>query len=145
MKRMTEAQHVSNMANAFSEKKGADAAMPLIKSGSVSAIREESYVLYGGTVPRVSAADTSMTEAVLLNVIHQWVLHIKRNPLDPENGEGYVQVANAYYLLARLTRDEAVISQGSWLVQEYADRVDDPELKKLLLDSKARIESFRGK
>ena len=131
--------------SALTAEKSAHDAKLFSVSGAVSAVRGESLLLDGATIPRVSAADTSMSVGALRDVIHQWRFYIERNPLDPKNDQGYVQVANAYYLLARLTRNDAIISQGARLVQEYADRVNDPDLKKLLLDSKARIESFRGK
>lgn len=143
--RESRTEPVAGMANTFAEKKDAGVSMLLKTGRTVAAAKGEGFMLDGGAVPRVSAADTSMSEAALRGVIQKWRSHIERNPLDPQNNRGYVQAADAYYLLARLTRDEAVVSEGAQLVQEYANRVDDPGLKLLLLDSKARIESFRGK
>jgi hypothetical protein len=144
MMQATKMQQASRTAQAITEKRVEHAEMAFDR-GAASTTRGESFMLDGATVRRVSVADTSMSEDALRSVIYQWRSHIERNPFDPRNNEGYVQVANAYCLLARLTRDEAVISRGARLVQEYADRASDPELKTVLLDSKARIESFRRK
>ena len=117
----------------------------IAESGAVTARGREQFDLNGTVVPGVAEADTSMSEDALRMHIQRWTAYIAHNPGDSLSLHGYEQVAIAYYLLSRLTRDEEVIIEGSRTVREYADRTDDPVLKSILLDKLQKINALRKK
>ena len=103
----------------------------------------EQFDLNGTFVPKVTEADTSIFEDELKMHIERWTAYIESNPGDSLSIDGFEQVAIAYYLLSRLTRDEAVIREGSSTVREYADRAADPALRDVLLEILRKMEALR--
>lgn len=90
------------------------------------------YILNGMIVYRIEEGDTAIRESELKNLIQAWMVYIDENPQDSLILHGYEQVATAYYLLAIRTRDEAVVSEGSRLIEEYIALTDDPRLLEIL-------------
>lgn len=89
--------------------------------------------------------DTLMQVEELRRTIQVWKAYIEKNPLDSLTNQGYLQVAMAYYLLAKLSQDTTVISEGKKLIETYLDQIAEPALKKRLSDKLEEIKALREK
>lgn len=101
------------------------------------------YMVNGTKIPKVEYNDTLMHDYKLRELIQRWKLHIEKSPHDSLNHEGYMQIATAYYLLAKLSGDPAVISAGTRLIENYIDRIEDPALKDRLRHTLIDINSLK--
>ncbi|MGB2768661.1 MAG: hypothetical protein WBC88_02920, partial [Candidatus Zixiibacteriota bacterium] len=104
-----------------------------------------SYMVNENMVPRMGEDDTLRQADELKRAIQIWRDYIKENPTDSLTDQGYLQVAMAYYLLAKLSRDTTVISEGKKLIETYFEQIDDPALKKKLSDRLEKIKALREK
>lgn len=105
----------------------------------------EQYLAREMTIPRIEEDDTLMRVEDLAQAIQVWKAYIEKNPDDSLTNEGYLQVATAYYLLAKLTADTTRISEGSKTIEEYIQQVKDKEIKDQLNDRVRKIEALRQK
>jgi hypothetical protein len=115
----------------------------IAESGAGAKTAREHFVLNGAVVPRIAETDTSVPEDTLRLNIQRWKAYIEENPGDSLSLHGYEQVALAYYLLSRRTRDEAVMAEASRTVMEYIERAEDPAMREMLLDVLHKIEALR--
>ena len=97
------------------------------------------------TIPRMQDDDTLMPTDELRKTLEVWTKHIEENPADSLNNQGYLQVAIGYYLLAKISRDTTVISEGSKLIETYLGQIAEPELKRRLSDRLEKIKALREK
>jgi len=79
----------------------------------------------------------------LRRTIQVWKAYIQENPADSLTNQGYLQVATCYYLLAKLSQDTTVISEGSKLIEEYLDQIKDPTVKEKLGARLRKIKALR--
>ncbi|NIN00444.1 MAG: hypothetical protein GTO24_20900 [candidate division Zixibacteria bacterium] len=103
----------------------------------------EQYLAREMTIPRIEEDDTLMRAEDLAQAIQVWKAYIEKNPEDSLTKEGYLQVATAYYLLAKLTADTTRISEGSKTIEEYIQQVKDREIKDELNDRLRKIEALK--
>jgi hypothetical protein len=75
--------------------------------------------------------------------IQVWKAYIEKNPLDSLTNQGYLQVATCYYLLAKLSQDTTLISEGSKLIREYLSQIKDPMIEDKLRDRLKKIKTLR--
>jgi hypothetical protein len=101
------------------------------------------YVVNKKTIPRIEEDDTLMQVDELRRTIQVWKAYIRENPTDSLTNEGYLQVAMGYYLLAKLSPDTTVISEGSKLIEEYLDQIKDPTVKERLDTRLKKIKALR--
>lgn len=106
---------------------------------------ENRYALNGTVVYRIDEGDTAIPDTELVRLIEVWKAYVEENPQDSLTLHGYEQVATAYYLLAVHTRDEAVISEGSRLIEVYAAQTTDPRLRELLSGKLHKIRALGEK
>jgi hypothetical protein len=111
-------------------------------AGAPPGATDDHYVLNGTAVYRIEEVDTSIPENELGKLIEVWTAYIEENPHDSLILHGYEQVATAYYLIVIRTHDEAVISEGSRLIEGYAAQSDDPVLKEILLKMQQKIKAL---
>ena len=79
----------------------------------------------------------------LRRTIQVWKAYIQENPSDSLTNQGYLQVAIGYYLLAKLSQDTTVISEGSKLIDEYVDQIEDRKVKEELSGKLKKIKALR--
>ena len=103
------------------------------------------YVVNKTTIPKIEEDDTLMQVDALTRTIQIWKAYIEENPLDSLTNQGYLQVATCYYLLAKLSQDTTVISEGSKIIEEYLDQIKDPTVKDNLSDRLKKIKALREK
>ncbi len=120
-------------------------APPTVRAGARSAPVVRSYAVGGVTLHEITDQDTLMREDELRNLIVAWTTHIEKNPSDSLASEGYQQVASAYCLLARQTRDEGVASEGARVIHTYLDRAKSPAVRDFLAAKLAEIQSLQKK
>ncbi|MCK4404027.1 MAG: zf-HC2 domain-containing protein [candidate division Zixibacteria bacterium] len=101
------------------------------------------YVVNEKVIPKIEEDDTLKQVGELRRVIQVWKAYIEENPTDSLTKQGYLQVATAYYLLAKLSPDTTVISEGSKLLEEYLDQIKDPMVKDNLIDRLKKIKALR--
>ena len=99
----------------------------------------------GPAIAKIGEADTTAEADTLKRVIEVWRAYVKEHPTDSLSKEGYVQIATAYYLLARAGQDTSVISEGANLIRQYLDRVQDPAIKRDLSRKLTQIQALRQK
>lgn len=97
------------------------------------------------TIPKMQDDDTLMPAEELRKTIEVWTKHIEENPTDSLNSQGYLQVAIGYYLLAKLSRDTTIISEGTRVIEEYHKQSDDPTVKKELSSTLEKMKALKGK
>ncbi|MGB8658343.1 MAG: anti-sigma factor [Candidatus Zixiibacteriota bacterium] len=107
---------------------------------NASLVRDH-YVVNEKPVPRMEETDTLLQADELRGIIQTWKTHIKEEPDDSLNQEGYLQVATGYYLLSKLTQDTAIVSEGSNFVEEHLDQIKDPAIKSQLGERLERIKA----
>jgi hypothetical protein len=103
------------------------------------------YVLDGDSVSQMMEADTTVPADTLARVVQLWRGYIQKHPTDSLSQEGYLQIATAYYLLARASQDTSEISEGANLIQQYLDQVQDPAVKGELSRKLKQIQTLRQK
>jgi hypothetical protein len=103
------------------------------------------FLLDQNMVPKMGEDDTLRQADELKRAIQIWRDYIKENPTDSLVNQGYLQVAVAYYLLAKLSQDTTVISEGKKLIETYLDQIAEPALKKRLSDKLEEIKALREK
>jgi len=101
------------------------------------------YLVNEKTVPKIEEADTLMQADELRRTIQVWKAYIQENPSDSLTNQGYLQVAIGYYLLAKLSQDTTVISEGSKLMDEYVDQIEDRKVKEELSGKLKKIKALR--
>ncbi len=101
------------------------------------------YSVNGNSIPDLREADTLMHADTLIRVIQVWRAHIKKNPIDSLSKQGYLQIATAYYLLAKLSQDTTLISEGLKLMEEYLEQIKDPTVKDNLSNRIEKIKALR--
>jgi hypothetical protein len=120
-------------------------AMPVGFASRLTPTATKVYVLDGDSVSMMVEADTTMPVDSLGRVVQLWKGYILKHPSDSLSKEGYLQVATAYYLLARASRDTSVISEGVNLIQQYLERVQDPAVKRDLSRKLKQIQALKQK
>ena len=105
----------------------------------------ERYMVNKVAVPKIQEDDTLMRMDALTTTVQVWKDFIEENPADSLSREGYLQIAMAYYLLAKLSQDTTVISEGKKLIEGYLDQIAEPTLKKRLSDKLEAIKALREK
>jgi hypothetical protein len=108
-------------------------------------LQADTYELNGNSIPELGEADTSVPADTLKKVIQVWKTFIQNNPADSLSEEGYLQVANAYYLLSQTTQDTSYISESSLIITRYLDQVKDPSIEAALRDKLKKIQALRKK
>jgi hypothetical protein len=108
-------------------------------------VGSDSYLLDQNVVPKMGEYDTLRQASELKRAIQIWKDYSKENPTDSLTNQGYLQVATAYYLLAKLSQDTTVISEGANLTERYLDLVADPALKEKLSDMLEKIDALKEK
>jgi hypothetical protein len=116
-----------------------------ILSAQYGFVARGSYMVNENMVPRMNEDDTLRQADELEKAIQIWRNYIKENPTDSLVNQGYLQVAMAYYLLAKLSQDTTVISEGKKLIEGYLDQIAEPTLKKRLSDKLEAIKALREK
>ena len=102
------------------------------------------YMVNEKMLQKIEEDDTLMQVDELRRTIQVWKAYIEENPTDSLTNEGYLQVATCYYLLAKLSQDTTVISEGSKLLKKYLDdQIKDPTVKDNLSDRLKKIEALR--
>ena len=114
-------------------------------STQVGFVTHDRHMVDENMVPRMGEDDTLRQADELKRAIQIWRDYIKENPTDSLASQGYLQVAMAYYLLAKLSKDTTVISEGSKVIGGYLEQIDDPALKKKLSDRLEKIKALREK
>ncbi len=115
-------------------------------TASVRTVRPmERYMVNKVAVPKIQEDDTLMRMDALTTTVQVWKDFIEENPADSLSREGYLQIAMAYYLLAKLSQDTTVISEGKKLIETYLDQIAEPALKKRLSDKLEEIKALREK
>jgi hypothetical protein len=117
--------------------------LPDLTASLRKAMPAERYVAREMAIPRIEEDDTLMRAEDLTQAIKVWKAYIEKNPDDSLTKEGYLQVATAYYLLAKLTGDTTKISEGSKTIKEYIEQAKDKETKDQLNDRATKIEALR--
>ena len=93
---------------------------------------------------RPYSADDTLTQVnELRRTIQVWKAYIEENPTDSLTNQGYLQVAMSYYLLAKLSQDTTVISEGSKVIEEYLDQIEDRKVKEELGGKLKKIKALR--
>ncbi len=105
----------------------------------------EAYSLRGSVIPGIVETDTLVPEDTLRQVIQVWGQHMEEHPSDSLARHGYLQIATAYYLLAKISQDTSVISEGSLLIEQYLKQVRDPAIKEDLNHKLIKIQALREK
>jgi hypothetical protein len=108
---------------------------------SAPAVR--SYTVGGITLHEVTDQDTLMGEGDLNELIAAWTAHIEENPSDSLASDGCRQVATAYCLLAKKTRDGGVASEGARVIHTYLDRAKSPAVRDFLAAKLAEIQNLQ--
>jgi hypothetical protein len=103
------------------------------------------FLLDQNMVPKMGEYDTLRQADELKRAIKIWKDYIKENPTDSLTNQGYLQVAMAYYLLAKLSQDTTVISEGKKLIETYLGLIAEPALKEKLRDRLEKIKALREK
>jgi hypothetical protein len=101
------------------------------------------FLLDQNMVSRMDEHDTLKSADELKRAIQIWKDYIKENPDDSLTSQGYLQVATAYHLLAKLSQDTTIISEGTDLIEGYLDRVAEPELERKLTDILNKINALK--
>jgi hypothetical protein len=99
----------------------------------------------GPPITKIGEADTLVQADTLREVIAVWRAYVKEHPTDSLSREGYLQIATAYYLLARAGQDTSQISEGVNLIRQYLDQVQDPAVKRELGRKLKQIQALRQK
>jgi len=102
----------------------------LVKSSAKSQVTF--YSLNGNSIPQIQESDTLMQTDTLTRVIQVWKAYIEKNPTDSLSQKGYLQLATAYYLLAKLGQDTTIISQGLNFIEQHIDKINNPAIKEQL-------------
>jgi len=116
-----------------------------VRQGAKSAPVVQSYAVGGATLHKITEQDTLIGADALRKLIAAWTAHIEENPPDSLASEGYQQVASAYCLLARQTRDEGVVSEGAHVIETYLDRAKSPAVREFLAAKLVEIQSLQKK
>jgi anti-sigma factor RsiW len=116
-----------------------------VRQGAKSAPVVQSYAVGGTTLHKITERDTLIGEDELRKLIAAWTARIEEDPPDSLASEGYQQVASAYCLLARQTRDEGVVSEGARVIETYLDRAKSPAVREFLAAKLAEIQSLQKK
>jgi hypothetical protein len=103
------------------------------------------YQLNEVTVPRMRDGDTLRSVDQLKKAIQVWKAYIDQNPDDSLANEGLLQMATAYYLLAKLSQDTTVISEGANLIKGYLDQAAQPEFREELSHILKKISALKEK
>ena len=103
------------------------------------------FLLDQNMVRKMDEHDTLKSADELKRAIQIWKDYIEENPTDSLTNQGYLQVATAYYLLAKLSQDTTVISEGANLIEGYLDRAAKPELERELTDILNKINALKEK
>jgi hypothetical protein len=99
----------------------------------------------GPPIAKIGEADTAVEADTLKRVIEVWRAYVKEHPTDSLSKEGYLQIATAYYLLARASQDTSVVSEGSGVIEQYIDQVQDSTVKGGLNRRLKQIQALRQK
>ncbi len=105
----------------------------------------KSFVVGGTALQEITDKDTVIAEDELRTLIATWKTHIEKNLTDSLASVGYRQVASAYCLLARQTRDETVVLEGARVIKTYLERTEDPTVREFLTVKLAEIEALKKK
>ncbi len=97
----------------------------------------------GPPITKIGEADTLVQADTLREVIAVWRAYVKEHPTDSLSREGYLQIATAYYLLARAGQDTSQISEGVNLIRQYLDQVQDPAVKRELSRKLKQIQALK--
>ncbi len=116
-----------------------------ILSAQYGFVARGSYMVNENMVPKMGQDDTLRQADELKRAIQIWRDYIKENPTDSLVNQGYLQVAMAYYLLAKLSQDTTVISEGKKLIETYLEQIAEPALKKKLSDRLEKTKELREK
>ena len=116
-----------------------------VRQGAKNAPVVQSYAVGGTTLHKITDQDTLLEESELRELIASWMAHIEGNPSGSLASEGYQQVASAYCLLARRSRDEGVASEGARVIETYLDRAKSPAVREFLAAKLAEIQSLQKK
>jgi hypothetical protein len=115
-------------------------------TASVRTVRPvDRYMVNKVAVPKINEDDTLMRLDALTTTVQVWKDFIEENPADSLSREGYLQIATAYYLLAKLSQDTTVISEGAKLIEAYLEQIADSALKTELSDRLEKIKALREK
>jgi hypothetical protein len=98
------------------------------------------YSLNGNSIPQLQETDTLMQADTLTKVILVWRAYIEKNPTDSLSPKGYLQIATAYYLLAKSSQDTTIISQGLNFINDHIDQIKNPAIK---VELNLRLEKIR--
>ncbi len=109
------------------------------------ALRPARYMVDGHSIPNIRETDTLMLADTLNRVIQVWKAYSQGHPADSLTETGYLQIATAYYLVARASRDTTVASEGSNLIEGYLKQVEDPAAKEGLSSMLNKIRALRIK
>jgi len=132
-------------ATAKAEQKPKDKGLDEVLSGQVSFVDRDRYAPDRNMVRKMGEHDTLRQADELKRAIQIWKDYIKENPADSLTNQGYLQVATAYYLLAKLSQDTTVMSEGANLIKGYLDQAAEPELKEELSDILKKISALKEK
>jgi len=107
--------------------------------------RTAAYELDGNLIPKWGAADTAVQPDTLKRAIEVWRAYIQEHPADSLSKQGYLQIATAYYLLAKAGQDTSLVSEGSNLIEQYINQVQDPTVKSDLSSKLKQIQALKQK
>ncbi len=114
-----------------------------VKPAFRTSLAMDQYVVKEKILPKIEEDDTLTQVNELTRIIQVWKAYIEENPTDPLTNQGYLQIATAYYLLAKLSQDTTAISEGSKVIEEYLDQIKDPTVKDNLSDRLKKIKALR--
>jgi hypothetical protein len=108
-----------------------------------SSLVRDYYVVNEKSIPKITDTDTLMQTDELRRIIQTWKTHLQEKPTDSLSQEGYLQAAIAYYLLAKVSQDTTIITEGSKLINEHLNQIKDQNLKNQLIERQEKINALR--
>jgi hypothetical protein len=103
------------------------------------------YLVDDHSIPNIREADTLMHADTLNRVMQVWKAHFQKHPADSLTETGYLQIATAYYLIARASQDTTAASEGSNLIEGYLKQVEDSATKEDLRSMLHKIRAIKAK
>jgi hypothetical protein len=113
------------------------------KPSFTSSLVRDYYVVNEKSIPKIADTDTLMQADELRRIIQTWKTHIQEKPTDSLSQQGYLQMAIGYYLLAKVSQDTIIITEGSKLIDEYLNQIKDQNLKNQLIERQEKINALR--
>jgi hypothetical protein len=103
------------------------------------------FNLNGKIIPLISEHDTLIIKSDLTYLISAWRDYLGKTSGRQLEDIGYEQVATGYYLLARITGDRVIISEGTGVIKEYMRETSDSTVKECLREKILKLNTLPQK